>query len=496
MFLLQKIKSTFIVAALFLAITNLYASCKNKPFNLKVSQDVSLQEILSQFSDMCSFSIISKDQNATAMLSSNVSGINIRNLTLSEIFNLLLAERNINYEFDGDVLKISSLGTKTFKIDYVTSVREGTAITSASVDSAPIEVGKERNSQNTSNADNSIKTTEKFDFWSKLKDEIKAILNNGPESIKSPDPIINQSAGLITVTGTNSQIKRVEEYLETLQKRLQKQVMIDVNIISVELANAYSEGINWKKFELGINSHLNNDEKKPSGFTWKAGEHTGVKNSHHDRGIWTFDGNVNFNIDGVINFLETRGKTKVISSPKVTTLNNQPALVTVGDTINYRVQEETSGTESSKVSTTYKQYSIFVGILLNLLPEISDNDEITLRINPSLSDFKYAKDSERQDEAREIAPDTKQKKLSTVVRVKSGETIILGGLIGQTKGKNQNKIPLLGDLPLLGNLFSSKVDSISSTELIFIVTPRVIEPNQSIDKSAEDFGFSKSIYKY
>lgn len=492
MFLSHKIKSAFIGIMLLLLNTNLSANCENKPFNLKVSAEVSLQEILTQFSDMCSFSIIAKDQNSNEMLNSNISGINIRNLTLPEIFNLLLSERNINYEFDGDVLKISSLGTKTFKIDYVTSVREGTAITSASVDSAPIEVGKEKSAQNTSSADNSIKTTEKFDFWSKLKEEIKAILNNGPENIKSPDPIINQSAGLITVTGTNSQIKRVQDYLDTLQKRLQKQVMIDVNIISVELANGYSEGINWKKFELGLNSGLKKNQNS-SNFTWEA---SGTKGSHHDRGFWTFDGNVNFNIDGVVNFLETRGKTKVISSPKVTTLNNQPALVTVGDTINYRVLEETSNKDGDKTNTTYKQYSIFVGILLNILPEISDDDEITLRINPSLSDFKYGEDNEKQINAREIAPDTKQKKLSTVVRVKSGETIILGGLIGQTKSKDETKVPLLGNLPLLGNFFNSKEDTVTSTELIFIVTPRVIEPNQSIDKSISDLGFSKSIYAY
>ena len=102
----------------------------------------------------------------------------------------------------------------------------------------------------------------------------------------------------------------------------------------------------------------------------------------------------------MINFLETNGKTKVVSSPKVTTLNNQQALISVGDNINYRVMEETdngsNNNNNNRLTTTYKQYSVFIGILLNLLPEVSDNNKIMLRINPSLSSFKYAEDDNKR----------------------------------------------------------------------------------------------------
>ncbi len=133
--------------------------------------------------------------------------------------------------------------TKMFKIDYITSVREGTAIIKASVDSSPSEVGGNNNNNNNSNTndqagyglDNHIKTTEKFDFWQNLNAELKAILNNGSEKLIAPDPVINTNAGLITVTGTNTQLKRVGDYLNQLENRLKKQVMIDVSIIAVEL---------------------------------------------------------------------------------------------------------------------------------------------------------------------------------------------------------------------------------------------------------------------
>ena len=207
----------------------------------------------------------------------------------------------------------------------------------------------------------------------------------------------------------------------------------------------------------------------------------------------------NFNLDGVLNFLETNGKTKVISSPKITTLNNQQALISVGDNINYRVLEESQNNNAlnGRTTTTFKQYSVFIGILLNILPEVSDDNKIMLRINPSLSSFKYSEDDSKQTGIREIAPDTIQKKLSTVVQVNSGDTIVLGGLIGQKKGKENTKVPLLGDIPVLGHAFKSTKDDIKTTELVFIITPRIVDVSNAtpINQSLKDLGFSRSIYE-
>ena len=203
--------------------------------------------------------------------------------------------------------------------------------------------------------------------------------------------------------------------------------------------------------------------------------------------------------DLIENFLETNGKTKVISSPKITTLNNQQALISVGDNINYRVLEESQNNNAlnGRTTTTFKQYSVFIGILLNILPEVSDDNKIMLRINPSLSSFKYSEDDSKQTGTREIAPDTIQKKLSTVVQVNSGDTIVLGGLIGQKKGKENTKVPLLGDIPVLGHAFKSTKDDIKTTELVFIITPRIVDMSNAtpINQSLKDLGFSRSIYE-
>ena len=132
---------------------------------------------------------------------------------------------------------------------------------------------------------------------------------------------------------------------------------------------------------------------------------------------------------------------------------------------------------------------------MNILPEVSDDGKIMLRINPSLNTFKYQEDNVRQTAARSIAPDTLQKKLSTVVQVNSGDTIVLGGLISQETGKNVNKVPVLGDIPAIGYLFKNVTDSLRSTELVFIITPKVVNINETgnVKDSLKSLGYSDGI---
>ena len=132
---------------------------------------------------------------------------------------------------------------------------------------------------------------------------------------------------------------------------------------------------------------------------------------------------------------------------------------------------------------------------MNILPEVSDDGKIMLRINPSLNTFKYQEDNVRQTAARIIAPDTLQKKLSTVVQVNSGDTIVLGGLISQETGKNVNKVPVLGDIPAIGYLFKNVTDSLRSTELVFIITPKVVNINETgnVKDSLKSLGYSDGI---
>ncbi len=470
-----------------IADSNTQKNCNYRVFNISVSESVTIKEVISQLSNMCSFSVAIKDSQANVFLDTELAGVNIKDLTLHEVFDLLLKENNLNYDYQDNILRISALETKTFKLDYITSIREGTAITNASVSSIPVEEGEDRDTAAIS--ENEIRVSEQFNFWETLDAEISAILNNGLESFIAPEPIINQKAGLITITGTKSQLKRVSAYLDDLKQRLHKQVMIDVKVISVALDESQTTGIDWSKFELGLSHNSDNSFSYENGSSFLEG----FNNTSYARNI-SIVNSLTFSMEGLLNFLKSNGDTRVISSPKVITMNNQQALITVGDNINYRVQEDTSTLEGENISVTYNNYSIFIGVLLNLLPEISDDNEIMLRINPSISSFKYDEDDSKQD--RFMAPDTTEKKLSTVAKVRSGDTIILGGLIENQDGVEVNKVPLLGDIPILGNAFKSTANTQKSTELVFVITPYIIDLDTNHVQTLKDLGYSKSLYEH
>ena len=503
-----KLNKIFLALALCFAFaSSLEANCNNRALSITTIETISIKEILDQLSGECGFSVVIKagDKDATQTLSSTVSSLNIKGLTLHEIFNILLSQNDLIYSFRKNILNISSVDTRIFKVDYITSIREGRAVVKASADSAPIQLDDTTNTNtntDTKNQENIIETTEKFDFWERMAGEIEAIMNNGKEGFKAPLPVVNSNAGLVSVTGTKAQLERVDEYISKLNKSLKKQVMIDVRIVSVDLNNEYQRGVDWSKFDLSFNSYLGGNPATPSQFTFGRWNDTHTAwdivtpSMNPIRGGFILQGAVNINLEGVINFLDTTGTTRVVSSPKIMTMNNQQALISVGDNINYQILNAVTGLETGFLTLDVEQYSTFIGILLNLLPEISDDGKIMLRINPSLNGFKYQEDNLRQTTPRTIAPDTMQKKLSSVVHINSGDTVVLGGLISQESGNGTTKVLGLSSIPVLGNLFKSEKKLLVNTELVFIITPRIvdIDEDNNLKDSLKSLGFSDGLF--
>lgn len=401
-------------------------------------------------------------------------------MNLSEIFNLLIKENNLHHSFDGKVLRISALRTQSFKLGYITSIREGQSITKASVDSRSRQSDFTGTNEESKLEDNMIKSLERFDFWQNIEKELINLLNTQNEPFEAKSIVVNANAGLITINGTPNQLQRVQSYIQNLQNRLKKQVAINVSIIAVSLDESHSSGINWNNFSIDFNAQNSNGTNSLISFQNTNEGNFFVKNLGF---------NVGLNLDSVMNFLSQNGQTKVLSSPKLVALNNQQAIISVGDTINYQVKESSKSTDSgTTVSEIYNNYSIFIGILLNILPEISDDGKVMLRISPSLSNFKYPQDNRRQNEPRVIAPDTIQKKLSTVVQMENNQTLVLGGLISRNESVEESSVNVLSKIPLLGALFRGSVQNQDATEIVFIITPLIIDNNNV--PSLEDLGFS------
>jgi general secretion pathway protein D len=423
---------------LFLSIfTYLSAhNCKDRFFNINSSEKTELSDFLSEIINYCSLNLV-VDETTQRKLYKISNEIHIVDKQLDEVLKIVLSENNLFYTLNDDVLKVGYVKTETFSLDYISSIRSGNSKTDISIGSDS-EDGK-------SSVGSTIETNSEFDFWDNLKKEISQLLERPEDEFKSVEPIINKKAGLITVSGTLKQLKRVEKYLEKIQHRLFKQVLIDVNILSVSLKKSSQTGINWDSFYNSLQT-----------------DGTKVVTSS--------------SISQIISFLKKNGNVKSISNPRIVAINNQPALISVGNEYFYKLNSSETRESSSTSSTIIKDSSviksIFAGILLDITAEISENEKITISVNPSISE---ATDINFLNTEKTIPPDLTKKQLSTVITVKNGEKAIIGGLITKAQIEKEDSVPLLSHLPFFGKIFLSKEKSFLSEELVIVITPKILD---------------------
>ncbi len=467
--------------------------CESRLFTINSKPGVKVKEFIDNLAEECGLTVIYEDRYARRKLYESVDRIHLKDVPLYELLNILLSSHDLDWELDKNILKIRYLITKTFHIDYITSIRKGEATTDASVDigATSQEGGAQRQTRDV----NLITSLDEFDFWKNLQAEIYNILNRPGDNYKAPKPVINENAGLVTVTATKKQIARVKKYIDLIENRLHKEVMIDVSILAVLFKNSFTSGIDWSRFSLTLNGTLNSEDKftptNPIATYQDVAVGSNFKNLSHATTATTII-NAAFNLSGLIDFLQKNGKVITLSNPKLLTLNNQPAIITIGETLNYNVPTSiTISANSNLGEKSYTPSSIFVGILLNITPEITRDNNIILRINPSISELRNPEEAEKSNEAgfREIAPDTKEKKISSVVKVKDGSTLILGGLISNSKNFLINGVPVLKDIPVIGNIFKSKKRDNQRFELIFVIKPKIVDERNNYSLSLKDLGF-------
>ena len=288
-------------------------------------------------------------------------------------------------------------------------------------------------------------------------------------------------------------MKRFSNYLERLQGKVQLQVLIDVQLLSVTMSEGKTTGIDWQQlyalqnFDVSIN-HISN--KNVDTFDATGATTTAIAANAIDgvASIVNIKGQAKLN--EVIKFLKTQGNVNSISNPKVLTLNNQPALITAGTEYFYKItstQTLAGGTGAGAQSANENVQSVFAGVLLTITPEIADDNTITLKINPSLSET-TTNISQTDNANRTMPPDLSRRQLSSVVTVKDGHRIILGGLITTRNTINSNKVPLLGDIPVLSYLFKYEEKVRQVEELVIIIEPHIIHKSNNT-VSLADLGY-------
>lgn len=499
------------VAVATLLTTSGYADCTYELFNIASVKGTSVGDFIDQISDECSMSVIIADSEAEKILLKQMNKTYLKNLTINEVLDLIVKENGLQYSLQNNVLRISYLNTKTYNIDYIISQRrgEGSAnITLSSQTSTASSIGSasggtsggSTKSGASSESGINIKSSDEVLFWETLDKEIENQLNRPEDSYKAALPMINKNAGMITVTATGNQLKRLDTYLDDLQKKMQTQVLIDVKMYSVIFSDAKTTGVDWSQLYALQNINLSLDrvvtKGVTTGFTSTVptagptsplfGTFTGADNSAN-----VFQLGAKGSINEVIKFLKTQGDVYSISNPKILTLNNQPALITAGTELFYSIDSSTTtagGGTTPVVGQTRTVSSVFSGVLLDITPEISNDGTITLRVNPSISETASAINS--SNEQRTMPPDLSRRQMSSVISVKDGNRVILGGLINTKNVNDSNKIPLLGDIPFLGSLFKREGMSKKTEEIIIIIEPHIIKKEGDTLKMA-DLGFTR-----
>jgi len=495
--------------------TSSYADCSYELFSISSTKDTKIIDFVEQLSDECEFSVIVTDPHAQKFLQTKLNKTHLKNLTIDEVLNIVLKENNLYYTLQNNLLKISYLNTKVFGIDYILSQRKGTGSTnitlssssatsnSGGVNTVASTTGAETSaSGSAASAESGIKieSTDEVKFWEELDLELQRVINTPQDIYQADAPIINKNAGLITVTATVKQMSRFEDYLEKLQDKVQLQVLIDVQLLSVTMEEGKTTGVDWQQLYALQNLNLSLDNlvtKNVNKFT-STPQNTGTAftefalDAAGDSGASIFRLGAQGSLNEVIKFLKTQGDVVSISNPKVLTLNNQPALITAGTEYFYKIKSETNqqGSGGGVAATTQNDtvQSVFAGVLLDITPEIADDKTITLKINPSLSET--SQDISQESSAnRVMPPDLNRRQLSSVVTVKDGNRIILGGLINTRNINKSNKVPLLGDIPVLNYLFKYEEMTKQVQELVIVIEPHII------DKANNDLSLAELGYK-
>jgi len=297
---------------------------------------------------------------------------------------------------------------------------------------------------------------------------------------------INMTAGLIQITDRPSAHRRVVDYIAALTETVERQVEIEAKLYDVTLSDQFQWGVNWQQVAAIVaqsSGYVGSQKMVFDTLAPQPGGEFKLLPSTFDltsNNAWAFGGagansSAALNVDVVVQALQAQGEVKIVSQPRLRVMNNQTALIKVATDIPFFSQTSTVIQNQGGVyeSAGDQIMTITVGTILAITPQISSNNWITLDISPTLSALVETVTS---PSGTANAPKIDIKQASTLVRVPAGTTVIIGGLIQDASAKTQRKVPILGDIPILGYAFKGVTKAKQKKELVMFVTPRIVRP--------------------
>ncbi|GAA6172437.1 pilus (MSHA type) biogenesis protein MshL [Colwellia sp. KU-HH00111] len=435
------------------------------------------------------FTAIVEGSDYSIAIHPEVSGtitLNLTNVTLTEAIDVIQDIYGFDIRINGNVIQVYPAGirTETLALNYLFLKRFGTSstsINSGGVSENDPNSGNNNNggnnnnrssgSSNNQNSQNgqsngiNIYTENETDFWTELKETLTAFV--GTEDGRSV--IVSPQAGLVTVRGLPEEITAVKQFISDTESHLHRQVIIEAKIMEVTLNDDYQQGVRW-------NEVLGSLGKTDLTFSTSGNiQGNAISSNIGGATALSFSGP---DFSGVINLLQTQGNVQVLSSPRITATNNQKAVIKVGED-EYFVTDVSSTTTTGTSTTTTPEVELtpfFSGIALDVTPQIDKEGEVILHVHPSVTLTAEQNKTIQLGEETLLLPlaQSRVRESDTIIRAKSGEIVVIGGLIETYKVDEESKTPLLGDIPLVGGLFKSVSESTQKRELVILLKPVVI----------------------
>jgi MSHA type pilus biogenesis protein MshL len=480
---------------------------KDKTLYSFQATDLDLKSALAAFARANNLNIV-PDNDVTGIVT-----LDVRDLPLKQVMRALLEANDCTWNVDSGLIRIHTAETRTFTVDYLRLSRKGIGYSSAVLASGSSSAGggggggmsggmgggtsggggaggTGGGSISVGGSSINLTADNPVDFWKELKTEVEFLLTEtGKHSLA-----VNMTAGILQVTDRPSALKRVEAYLSGVDRSIHRQVDIEAKIYDVTLNDQFQFGIDWVHVAEAYGGAMGfGGATLPvaNGGAQLADSALGGLNRLPIIGSLdsTKAGNnlatlvfTNFNTSAAINALSQQGNVEVVSKPRIRTLNNQTAMIKVGEDKPF-FNSSSSLLQTSAGTTAVPQTivsSVTIGTILSLTPQISDDQWVSLDISPvltsliSVQSFSTGGTASSGSSTAATAPDLDAKQASTIVRVHDGNTVVLGGLIQTEQARNDTKIPLLGDIPLLGKLFTGTFRFKQKKELVIFVTPHIV----------------------
>jgi len=434
--------------------------------------------------------------------------LDLKNVTVSDVMKVTQDVFGYDYVLTGNTYKIfpNIIRTRIFNVNYLNINRKGDSQMRVSSGQVTESNSSNQNSNETSNNSNNsnqsretisgshVSTNYKSDFWVDLEKTLKALLAKK----ENRSVVVNGQSGIVVVRALTSELRVIEDYLNKTQIRIQRQVILETKILEVELNDSYQTGINWAALHqtatdralygvTGGGSIFENGSSIIDGNTGNLDPSAlnPVNNTATSAfgGVFSLALNIGSKFAAFIELLKGQGEVKVLSSPRISTINNQKAVIKVGvdEFFITDLSSNTSNTGTSNDTNNNVEFTpFFSGVALDVIPQISDDGIVILHIHPTVS---LVKEKIKSIDISGIKSLNIPLAISTIretdsiIRAKNGQVVVIGGLMQNAVQNKEASVPVLGDIPLIGGLFRHTQKVSKKSELVILVKPTIVETN-------------------